>query len=135
MTLMSETRLVQEAWARAHLQQATLQRAQEQRHLASLTASLVRPQGPLPGPALKRCLRTPSGWHVLRLIYSGDTLRVQVARRADAPQGALIWARWRLLRVVVRGWLLYRRMPDRLHDLAAEEGEVVGASADTGRAC
>ena len=60
------------------------------------------PPEPLSGPAIKRALRTQPGWCVLRLVYADDTLSVAVARRAASPEGGLIWARWRPLRVAPR---------------------------------
>lgn len=134
MGMLNDAHLWHEAQARAALQQAALQRAQEQRHLAQLTASLVRPTGPLSGPAITRLLRRQSGWHVLRLVYAGDTLRVQLARGATAPEGALIWVRWRPLRVIVRGWLHYQRTPEGLYERLAEDWEVVGTSDGAGGA-
>jgi hypothetical protein len=133
MTMLNDARLWQEAQARAQLQQVALHRAQQQRLLAQLTAALVRPQEPLSGPAITRALRTQPGWCVLRLVYADDTLHVQVARRADPPQGGLIWARWRPLRVVVRGWLHYRRTPQGLYAPVAEAWELVGAAPGAGR--
>jgi hypothetical protein len=103
MTMLSDAHLWQEAQARAQLQHAALHRAPEQRLLALLATSLVRPQEPLSGPAITRSLRTQPGWCVLLLMYADDALRVQLARRAAPPQGRLRWARWRPLRVGVRG--------------------------------
>lgn len=133
MTMLNDAHLWQELQARAQLQHVALQRAREQRLVAQLTAALVRPHEPRSGPAIKRALRTQPGWCVLRLVYADDTLSVAVARRAASPAGGLIWARWRPLRVAVRGWLHFQRTPQGLYAPVAEAWELVGAAAGAGR--